>query len=90
MMDDELRHLVRRDAVPLDRLQADIWARESELLAVRRSGRMIAGWQAAILALAVLSSAGAGIFAGARLHDAQSLLTRSDLAPASLILGGGE
>lgn len=90
MIEADLEQLVRRDCARLDRLELDIWTRESELLAAHSSSKRITNWQAGILALAVLSSASFGMFRASYLRDEETALLHADLAPASLLLGSRE
>lgn len=90
MIESDLRELALRDSSRLDGLETDIWKRESDLLAARKSGKRIAGWQAGVLAIAVVSAASFGAVEASSLRPSAASLTQSDLAPASLLLGSRE
>lgn len=90
MIEHDLQKLALRDQSQLPNLEADIWRRESELVASRKSGRRIASWQAGVLAVAVISAASFGAIEASAFRVSGTSLTQSDLAPASLILGSRE
>ena len=89
MMDDDLRTLAARDQSPLNELESDIWQKDLDQFSARSSARRLAGWQAGVLAIAVLSSAGFGVLAGSP-HGSADVVTPSDLSPDFLILGSRE
>ena len=90
MIDDDLQNLALRDAHSLSSLQADIWKREGDMLASKESAQRMAGWQAGILAVAVVSAASLGVLEASSVNASGTSLTHSDLAPASLLIGDGE
>jgi len=89
MIDADLQRLADRDQPALEALQSEIWRRESEFLASRKMARQLAGWQAGVLALAILGAGGLGMAAAAR-QGSPDIIAPSDLSPDRLILGDAE
>jgi hypothetical protein len=92
MIEREIQDLVRRDgAINLQKLEADIWAREAEIQASRRARRTLASLQAVVVALAVVTSAalGTAMVRSAPVTRQVSLLNPgASLAPSTLLFGG--
>ena len=86
MIDHDLQRLAARDNLQLDRLTNDIWRRAAEADAQRRTSRQVTGWQAAIMLVAVVSSAGVGA-SKAVTHREQSLFEQNSISPSNLLLG---
>lgn len=90
MVEKGIEALTARDQADLGSLEADIWRREREVRASRKAGRTLAGIQAAIVALSVISSGAAGVALATDRVRAQpvSLFNPgADLAPSSLLFG---
>jgi hypothetical protein len=92
MIESEIQDLARRDgAIDLQGLEADIWAREAEIRASRRAGRTLASLQAAVVALAVVTSAALGTAMVRNTpvaRQANLLNPGASLAPSALLFGG--
>lgn len=88
MLDKDLEALDRRTPIDrLDRLERDIWLRESALQAGRRATRQLASWQAFILLLAIAVSAATGMSAASSVNPRPTSFESANLAPATLLLG---
>ena len=88
MTDHDIERLISRDSsVRLDRLEKDIWRRESAFFAGHRAVRRLASWQALIIVISTLGSALLGVAAGASLSPPERLADNVKLAPSTLLFG---
>jgi hypothetical protein len=91
MIDQDLKRLAARDDRSLDRLEQDIWLREEQASARIRGSRQMMAWQCAVLVAAVISSASFGASQATVAHHRHGVVfAHTDLAPASLLMGGKE
>ena len=92
MIDNDIARLVERERMAdLGRLEADIWRREAAFETRRRTTRRMAAWQGAVLLVAVVGSASAGVAASlpaAEPRHAALMMPGERLAPSSLLFGG--
>ena len=92
MLESEIQGLAARDnQTDLGRLESDIWAREANILRDRGAMRRLMSWQALVMALAVVGSAGAASSVAMHRPSAQApagLLGADSLAPSFLLFGG--
>jgi hypothetical protein len=89
-MDQELQRLIARDRDSrLNRLEKDIWRRESALQVSSAAGRRLVSWQGVVLAMAVISSASVGVRAASAVPPPEKSLFGDDarLAPTALLFG---
>lgn len=90
MFDHDIEKLTARDQRDLLTLEADVWRRESELSAAQTQGRRLASLQALVVAVAVISSATAGITLAGEQAQARSISPFNAgmaLAPSYLLFG---
>jgi hypothetical protein len=90
MIDSDIHRLLARDSSDLTGLEADIWRREAERRGNGAVARRLASWQAAVLALAVISSASVGSLTamhGVAFASRTILFPAERLAPSSLLFG---
>lgn len=88
MIDKDLEALIMRDStIRLDRLESDIWGRESTFRASRKAVRQLASWQAFIMVLAIFSSAAMGVSFAATVNPHPGLADSGRLAPSTLLFG---
>jgi hypothetical protein len=91
MIEQDVQKLLRRDQGPdLGNLEADIWRREAWLAARARASRLIAAWQSALIACAVIASGTAGFALTVHaLHDqsAHVAVPGEKFAPSALLFG---
>jgi hypothetical protein len=89
MIDQDIQKLADRDSTSLAGLEADIWRREVQYAARRKSARRLTGWQLAVMLVAVLFSASFGVSQAVTNHrSCGALFAAAELAPSNLILGG--
>ena len=91
MIDEDLKRLIARDSsVALDKLERDLWQRASVRRISRQTSRVLASWQAAVVAVAIFGSAAVGMTAAANLQSANKprlLDSGEDIAPSTLLFG---
>lgn len=89
MIDKLLERLVERDRTgDLAHLERDVWHRDFQQRAARQTNRLLASWQAGIIAIAMFGSATIGIAAAAHVRTTPHLLASGEeLAPSSLLFG---
>lgn len=90
MIEQDIARLVIRDSeAGLDRLEQDIWRRESAIRAAASASRRLASWQALVLSLSVVSAAMVGVTAAHAVPPPSTSWfgTSAQLSPASLLLG---
>lgn len=79
--------------VSLDRLEADIWKAVDVRMRASRTAAVVAAWQAAVVALAFISSVAGGSFAAhspaAGAGRLNAFSPELALAPSTLLLGNG-
>ena len=84
---DDFERLFAQDSeIELAGLEQDIWRQ----VALRRTSRTLASWQAAVLALGIFGSAAIGVAAAASLAPAPKLGllgTGQEMAPSTLLFG---
>ncbi|MDE2265463.1 MAG: hypothetical protein KGL29_06150 [Alphaproteobacteria bacterium] len=90
MIDDDLSRIARQPPDrSLDHLEADVWAGVATLSAARRTGRIVASCQAAVMlvVLVVAAATGASTAAGDRSPGTFITAAGADYAPSTLLLG---
>ncbi len=90
MIDDDLTKLANGPTdKPLDHLEADVWAGVAARRMARRTGRIIASCQAAVMLVALVGAAAAGASTAAVVRSPGALITSAgaDYAPSTLLLG---
>lgn len=87
MIEQDLEKLNARDSgIVLAGLEQDIWRH----VALRRTSRSLATWQAAVLALGMFGSAAIGVAAAASLAPTPQIRllgTGQEMAPSTLLFG---
>ena len=87
MVDRHIHELVKHQTEEaLERLEADIWVGTAARKDERRAAKMVACWQAGVLALALVASAAAGMTA-VRAEARTMFAPETQLAPSVLLLG---
>jgi hypothetical protein len=91
MIDKMLRQLVSRDEQDaLEHFERDLWHREFQYRMARQNGLALASWQAAIVAIAVMGSAGVGVAAAASASPSPMphfLSAGEEMLPSTLLFG---
>lgn len=90
MIDDDLSRITRQPADrPLDHLEADVWAGVAARTAARRTGRIVASCQAAVMLVALVGAAAAGASTVTADRSPGAFITAAgaDYAPSTLLLG---
>ena len=91
MIDKDLKELIARDSrFRLDRLELDIWQRTAARHTAVRTSKVLASWQAAVVALAILGSATVGMTAATHVqttNKSRLLGFGDELAPSTLLFG---
>ena len=89
MIDQYIERLVARDGEGgLDRLEQDIWHRESAVRTVQVANRRLATWQALVLSVSVLGAGMVGVTAAHAVPPPSTSWfgASAKLSPASLLL----
>jgi hypothetical protein len=89
MLDQALAKLVTRDIPSLDGIEAAIWEREAQRTSSRAATRKLVSWQAAIMLIAIFSSASLGVSVAAQSPPQSSgvLSLHSGSTPSARLYG---
>lgn len=90
MLDEYLSGLIQADPeIPLEGLEADVWAAVERAEGMRHAYRVIASWQLAAMLAVLLGSAAVGAATAVSVSPQPRTLDQAayDLAPVTLLLG---
>jgi len=89
MLDRDLDKLVKRDAMPLDGIEAQIWRQEARRSASLAATRRLASWQAGIMVVAIMGSAafGASVAAQSPANAGNIFAVHAASAPSVRLFG---